>query len=632
MHKKIEALKEKYPKKFVTIDNVFRRIRRGDKIFISTGCGQPQYLVQALVDFVEANPTAFYDAEVYHMWTLGVAPYAEEKFKEYFRHNSFFVSDSTRDAVNKGMADYTPLFLSQIPALFHRKLVHFDVALIQTSLPDKSGYVSLGINADVTKAAIENTDVIIAQINANMPRVPGDGFVKIEDIDVIVPYDEPLLEYKVEVDDVVIQQIGRYVSHLIEDGDTLQVGYGSTPNAILSHLDNKKHLGIHTELLSDGIVELMKKGVVDNSNKTVNRGRTVATYCMGSKATYDFLDDNPAIEFRTVDYTNSPSLIARQDNMSAINSALEVDLTGQATAESIGRTFFRGIGGQVDFMRGAIWARNGKSILAIPSTARNGEISRIMPTLSEGAAVTFNRGDVHYVVTEFGIAYLHGKNIRERAMELISIAHPKFRPWLIEEAKKLNYIFKDQGFIRGKGGEYPQHLETYRTIPSGKELLLRPVKISDEPLLKDFFYSLSDESLHRRFMSMKKSIPHERLQELVVIDYTNDMVILAVNVEEEIEEVVGIGQYSIDEISHTADVAFAVRDEWQGKGIGTELMKYLTVLAKKRGLLGFTADVLADNWGMLRVFNKMGFQMEKHFDAGVYELKMTFKESSEKKH
>jgi acyl-CoA hydrolase/GNAT superfamily N-acetyltransferase len=628
MDEKLEELKKKYPNKFIPEEYVFRRIRRGDKIFISTGCGQPQYLVKSLVKYVEDNPSAFFDAEVYHMWTLGVAPYAEEKFKEYFRHNSFFVSDSTREAVNRGIADYTPLFLSQIPQLFHRRLVNFDVALIQTSLPDLSGYMSLGINADVTKAAVQNADVIIAQVNRNMPRVHGDGFLKIEEIDFFVPFDEPLLEYRVEVDDVVVQQIGKYVSYLVEDGDTLQVGYGSTPNAILSHLDDKQHLGIHTELLSDGIVELIKKGVIDNSGKTLNRGRTVATFCMGSRETYEFINDNPAIEFRTVDFTNSPSVISRQENMVAINSALEVDLTGQATAETIGRSYFRGIGGQADFMRGAVWARQGRSILALPSTAENGQVSRIVPMLEAGAAVTFNRGDIHYIVTEYGIAYLHGKNIRERAMELISISHPKFRPWLIDEARRLNFIFKDQAFIEGKAGEYPENLETYRTIKSGEEILLRPVKISDEPLIKDFFYSLSDESLQRRFMSMKKSIPHERLQEMVVIDYTRDMVILAVNIEEEIEEAVGIGQFSIDEVSHTADVAFAVRDDWQGKGVGTELMKYLTILAKKRGLLGFTADVLADNWGMLRVFNKMGFNTEKHFEAGAYELRMTFKDTN----
>ena len=630
MHEKLEPLKKNYPEKFAPEAFIFGKIRRGGTLFISTGCAQPQYLVKALVDYVKEFPSAFYDVEVYHMWSLGVAPYAEEKFKDHFRHNSFFVSDSTRDAVNMGTADYTPIFLSRAPELFHRKLIQVNVALIQTSMPDDNGFVSLGISADMTKAAAENADIIIAQVNAQMPRVLGDGFIHVKDIDFIVSHDEPLLEYQAEVDDEVVQQIGKYVSNLVEDGDTIQVGYGSTPNAILQHLDEKKHLGVHTELLSDGIVNLMKKGVIDNSRKTLNRGRTVAAFCMGSKETYDYLNDNPSIDFRPLDYTNNPSVIARQDNMIAIASALEIDLTGQASSESIGKTFYSGIGGQADFMRGAVLARNGKTILALPSTAENDKYSRIIPFLKEGAGVTFNRGDIHYIVTEYGIAYLHGKNIRERAMELISIAHPKFRPGLIKEAKKLNLIYKDQAFIPGKAGEYPEHLETFRTLAGGTEILLRPVRISDEPLIKDFFYSLSDESLQRRFMSMKKAIPHERLQEFVVIDYTQDMVILAVQLHEEVEEVIGMGQYSIDEVSHTADVAFAVRDDYQGQGIGTELMNYLTLLAKRRGLLGFTADVLADNWGMMRVFNKMGFETEKHFDAGAYELRMTFKQKTNK--
>jgi ribosomal protein S18 acetylase RimI-like enzyme len=279
-------------------------------------------------------------------------------------------------------------------------------------------------------------------------------------------------------------------------------------------------------------------------------------------------------------------------------------------------------------MRGAVLARNGITILTLPSTAENGKFSRILPLLREGSGVTFNRGDIHYIVTEYGIAYLHGKNIRERAMELIAIAHPNFRPWLIEEAKKLKLIYKDQAFIPGKAGEYPLDLEAYRTTKSGLELFLRPVKISDEPLLKDFFYKLSDESLHRRFMSILKSMPHERLQTFVVIDYLKNLVILAtIRQGDQVEEVVGLGQCSIDETTHTGDVAFAVRDDYQGQGIGRELLNYLTYLAKKRGLLGFTADVLADNWSMLHLFNDMGFDIKKRLEAGAYELKMTFKQS-----
>ncbi|MCX8103939.1 MAG: GNAT family N-acetyltransferase [Candidatus Bipolaricaulota bacterium] len=619
--------RERYREKFAPEEAVFSGIHRGHHIFISTGCGEPQYLVRALVNYAQSHPKAIFDAEVFHVWTLGVAPYADEKFKYNFRHNSFFIGPNTREAVNQGLADYTPIFLSHVPRIFARGLVPIDVALIQTSPPDRHGYMSLGVSVDITKAATERASLVIAQVNSFMPRVHGDGFIHIADVDFIVPYDEPLLEFRAEADDVIAQQIGKYVARIIQDGDTIQVGYGSIPNAILANLSDKKHLGVHTELLSDGIVALMKKGVIDNSRKTIDRGKTVATFCMGSRETYEYLDDNPAIEFRTVDYTNNPLVIARLDNMTAINSALEVDLTGQATAESLGKTFFSGIGGQADFMRGAVLARNGKTILALPSTANNETVSRIVPFLKEGAGVTLNRGDIHYVVTEYGIAYLHGKNIRERAMALIAIAHPKFRPWLIQEAKKLNLIYKDQAFIPGKRGEYPEDLETYRTTKSGLEVLLRPVKISDEHLLKDFFYSLSDTSLYRRFISMRKDMPHERLQEFVVIDYTKEMVILAtIKREEGVEEVVGIGQYGIDERTNTAEVAFVVRDDYQGKGIGTELLSYLTYLAKRHGLHGFTAEVLEENRPMLHLFEKMGFDIEKRRAEGVYELKMTFRE------
>jgi acyl-CoA hydrolase/GNAT superfamily N-acetyltransferase len=623
----LDYWRERYREKFASEETIFSKIRRGHHIFISTGCGEPQYLVRALVNYVQSHPKAIFDAEVFHVWTLGVAPYADEKFKYNFRHNSFFIGPNTREAVNQGLADYTPIFLSHVPRIFARGLVPIDVALIQTSPPDRHGYMSLGVSVDITKAATERASVVIAQVNSYMPRVHGDGFIHIDDVDFIVPYDEPLLEFHAKADDEIARQIGKYVAQLIQDGDTIQVGYGSIPNAILANLSDKKHLGVHTELLSDGIVALMKRGVIDNSRKTIDRGKTVATFCMGSRETYEYLDDNPAIEFRTVEYTNNPLVIARLDNMTAINSALEIDLTGQASAESLGKTFFSGIGGQADFMRGAVLARNGKTILAMPSTAGAGEISRIVPFLREGAGVTLNRGDIHYVVTEYGIAYLHGKNIRERAMALIAIAHPKFQPWLIQEAKKLNLIYKDQAFIPGKRGQYPEELETYRTTKSGLEILLRPVRISDEHLLKDFFYSLSDTSLYRRFISMRKEMPHERLQEFVVIDYTREMVILAtLQKAEGVEEVVGIGQYSIDERTNTAEVAFVVRDDYQGKGIGTELLAYLTYLAKRQGLHGFTAEVLEENRPMLHLFEKMGFDIEKRRAEGVYELKMAFRE------
>ena len=623
--RKIQELKKLYPEKFPPEEQIFSHIHRGDRIFIGTGCGEPQSLVRAMIRYVETHPTAFFDAEVLHVWTLGIAPYTDEKFRRQFRHNSFFVGNNTRDAVNAGVADYTPIFLSKVPDLFRRGLVPIDVALIQTSPPDDHGYMSLGVSVDIVKAATENASLVIAQVNSNMPRVHGDGFIHIEDVDFILPCDEPILEYVSEADTDSAQQIGKYVSTLVQDGETIQVGYGSIPNSIMSNLYGKKHLGVHSELLGDGIVDLMKKRVIDNSRKTINRGKTVAAFSMGKKETYEYIHDNPAIEFRTIDYTNNPLVIAQHDNITAINAALEIDLTGQATAESIGSFFYSGIGGQADFMRGAVLARNGKAILALPSTAEGGKISRIVPFLKEGAGVTLHRGDLHYVVTEYGIAYLHGKNIRERAMELISIAHPAFRPWLMEEAKKRNVVYKDQAFIPGKRGEYPESLETNRTTRTGMEIFLRPVKISDESLLKDFFYSLSDQSLYRRFISVRKDMPHERLQEFVIIDYTKSTVILATVPEGEKEKVVGVGQYGIDEATHTAEVGFAVRDDCQNQGIGSELLSYLTYLAKRQGLLGFFAEVLAENRPMLHLFHKMGFDLQQRREEGIYELTMMFR-------
>jgi acyl-CoA hydrolase/GNAT superfamily N-acetyltransferase len=620
----VQRLSDKHPRKFVNTEAAFSRIHRGDRIFIGTACGEPQFLVQALVDYAESHPTAIYDAEVFHVWTLGVAPYTDAKFKRNFRHNSFFIGNDTRDAVNSGAADYTPIFLSQVPGLFQRGIVPVDVALVQVSLPDEHGYMSLGVSVDIVKAAVEQAGQVIVQINPRMPRVHGDTFIHIDDVDSALYHEEDLLLYQAEVAGEVAESVGRYVARVVKDGDTIQVGYGALPNGIMRALWDKKHLGVHTELLSDGLMELIRRGVVDNSRKTINRGKTVAAFCMGTAGLYEFLDDNPGIELRPVDYTNNPLVIAQHKNMVAINSALEIDLTGQSTAESIGEKFYSGIGGQADFMRGVVMSPGGRTILAMQSTANHGKESRVVPFLSAGAGTTLIRGDVHYVVTEYGIAYLHGKNIRERAMDLIAIAHPKFRPELIREAKRRHLVYEDQAFIPGKRGEYLEDLETFRTTGSGVQLFIRSVKISDEPLLKDFFYSLSDQSIYRRFISARKDMPHERLQEFCIIDNTRERVVLAIQSLGEKEEIVGVGQYGIAEDVHTADVAFVVRDERQKQGIGLELLSYLTLLAKRQGLLGFTAEVLAENRPMLHLFEKMGFDISRRSDSGVWELKMMF--------
>lgn len=624
----LEEAKQNYPEKFVHENEIFSNIHAGDRIFIGTACGEPQYLVQAMIKFVESNPKAFFDAEILHVWTLGVVPYTDRKFRKNFRHNTFFIAENAREAVNKGLADYTPIFASDIPDLFKRRLVPVDVALVQVSPPDNHGFMSMGISIDITKTAVENASLVIVQVNSEMPRIHGDTFIHIKDVDYVVPHEEPLLEHEApEAPPEAVDRIGEYVARIIDDGDTIQVGYGVMPNAILSNLRNKKDLGIHSELLGDGIVDLMKRGVVNNSRKTVDRDKTVASFCIGTRDTYHYLDDNPAIEFRAIDYTNDPINIAMNKNMVAINTALEIDLTGQATAESLGRYFFSGIGGQADFMRGAVLAKRGRSILALPSTTQDGAVSRIVPFLKEGAGVTLTRGDIHYVVTEYGIAYLHGKNVRERAMALISIAHPSFQPWLIEEAKEAALIYKDQAYMPGEKGKYPADLETRRTTKAGLEFFMRPVKISDEPILKDFFYNLSEETRYNRFLSRREDMPREMLQDLfLVVDYTREMVILATIEHEGAEVVIGVGQYVVLEGSLTAQVALVIRDDYQGRGLGSELLSYLANIAQKQGLTGFTAEILPDNKHILHLLEKTGHIVEKKFSSGVYMIELAFQE------
>ena len=632
-------IKEKWPGKFRDLERfIFQEIRPGNRIFVGTGCGEPQHLVRSLLEFVKERPKAFLDAELINIVTLGVAPYTDEKFQSNFRLNSFFIGDHTRNAVNRGEADYTPIFLSNLPQLIRSERIPLDVALIQTTLPDKDGRLNLGVSVDIVRTAVEKAGIVIAQPNSHMPAINGDGWIRMDDVDYLIPWDEPLLEYIEDVPGEIAQRIGKYVARIVEDGSTIQVGYGSIPNAIVSSLKKKKHLGVHSELLSDGIAGLIRDGVVDNSNKSINPGKTIATFCMGHRSTYDFLRNNDSIEFRTIDYTNNPLIIAQNSKMIAINSALEIDLTGQATAESLGHSFYSGIGGQADFMRGTAIAPGGKTVLALPSTAlvtsadssddeasqKGGRVSRIVPFLGEGAGGTLTRGDIHYVVTEYGIAYLHGKSIRERAMALIAIAHPLFRLWLIEEAKRMHLIYPDQAFIPGVQGEYPEELEAWKTTRTGLGILLRPVKISDEPLLKDFFYSLSDESMYQRFISARRDIPHQELQKFAAVDYFQKMVLVATVEEDGIESICGWGQYGINSDMFTADVALVVRDDCQNHGIGGELLAYLTYLAKRQGLLGFTAEVLAGNDPVFHLFKKMGFAVSKRRDSGVYELVAMF--------
>ena len=616
---------EKYKDKIGTAATAMKLIRSGDSIFIGTGCGQPQHLVNALVE----HSDHIYDAHIIHLLTMGTAPYIDEKFHEKFKMNSFFIADNVRDAMEKGVGDYTPIFLSEIPAEFESGRTQIDVVLISVTKPDANGLCSLGVSVDIVKSAAANSKYVIAQVNKYMPKTFGDSFIHVNNIDMLVPYDEKMLEIPIPEPDETLRHIGQNIALLVEDGSTIECGIGNIPQALAEFLKDKKDLGIHTEMFSDWIIELIECGAITCSKKTINRGKIVASFCMGSQKLYDYIDNNPFFEFYPTEYVNDINIISQHEKMVGINVGLEIDLTGQVCSDSLGYQFYSGIGGQVDFIRGSARSRAGKAIIAIPSTAKNGTVSRIVPHLTEGAGVVTTRGDVHYVVTEYGIAYLHGKSIRKRVMDLVNIAHPKFRNELIQAAKAQKYIYEDQIELAWDKVVYPSELERYETLRDGTEIFFRPVKPTDEPALAEMLYSLSQESIKTRYMTHTITFPHKEVQQLTNIDYQQNLAIVGVVPGVSEEAIVATAQYFLDPKTQAAEVAFIVQDEWQQKGMGTFLLDYITQIAKQRNVKSFYAKVMPHNKPMLAIFHNSGYKVNTEFDGEVYSVKYDLKKQQE---
>ncbi len=412
-------------------------IKSGDRVFLTGNCSVPQKVLAALV---ERAPRELENVEIVQVLTVGEADYVKPEMEGHIRVNTLFVSHNIRQAVNEGRADFTPCFLSEIPRLFRSGILALDVALIHVSPPDEHGFCSYGVEVGVTKTAAETAKLVIAEVNEQMPRTLGDSFIHVSKIDIAVPVDYPLPEFRQSASSEVQERIGKLIADMIPDGATLQTGIGGIPDAVLRYLTDKKDLGIHTELFSDGVIDLVEMGVINNERKSIHRGKIIAGFLLGTQRLYDFVHNNPIVELHPTEYVNDPFLIAQNDRMVAINSALEVDLTGQVCADSIGPRLYSGVGGQVDFIRGAARSKGGLPIIAMPSTAAGGKISRIVPLLKHGAGVVTTRNDVHYVVTEYGVADLYGRTIRERARALIDIAHPDFREELERQAYELNYL------------------------------------------------------------------------------------------------------------------------------------------------------------------------------------------------
>ena len=425
-----------YQSRRCSAEQAVRVIQSHMRVFLTGNCSVPKVLMAALCD----HARSLQNVEVTQVLTIGGSLIAEPEMEGHIRVNTMFISEDVRAAVNEGRADFTPIFLSEIPLLYRRPEFPIDVALVQLSPPDEHGFCSFGVEVGVTKTAAEMAKVVIAEINPRMPRTLGDSFIHVSKLTHIVEVDYLLPEVKSGQPSLTQQHIAQHIAELIEDGSTLQTGIGGIPNAVLGFLGDKRHLGIHTELFADGVIDLINRGVITNERKTLHPGKMIAGFVLGTQALYDFIHDNPIVELHPTEYVNDPFRVAQNDKMISINSAIEVDLTGQVCADSIGHRFYSGVGGQLDFVRGAARSRGGKPIIALPATAKDDTVSKIVAELKPGAGVTTTRSDVHYVATEFGVAHLQGKTIRERAQALINIAHPNFREELSARARELNYL------------------------------------------------------------------------------------------------------------------------------------------------------------------------------------------------
>ena len=614
---------DRYASKRCTSDAAALKIQRGRSIFLSSGAAEPLAMVEALV----RNASHFAGNVVEHLMTLGPAPYVAQEFAENFRHNAFFIGANVRQAVWEGRADYTPVFLSQIPRHIRSGLMKVDVAIIQVSPPDEFGFVNLGVSVDIVLAAIEAASLVIAEVNPNVPVIHGAGFVPMDSIDHWIYNDAALIEAPPTELNEVSLQIGRNVASLIGNGSTIQMGIGQIPDAVLKALGNHKDLGVWTEMFSDGVLDLIEAGVITGKYKRVHPGKVSSSFAFGSKRLYKALHNNPLFTFHPSDYINDPVRIARQPKMVSINSALEVDLTGQVCADSIGTRFFSGIGGQVDFVRGASMSEGGSPIIALPSTAKGGTVSRIAPVLSPGAGVVTSRGDVRFIVTEYGVADLMGKTIRERAKALLSIAHPDFRAELLDAAKERRYVFKYQ--LPPKGN-YPIDSEKVAGVVGAKKIVMRPIRPTDQDKLSAFFYRLDESTVYKRYLHTVKRFRGADLDEIVNVDYKNDMSLVLVVHERGLEpQIQGIAQYFRNEETGFAEVAFLLADAWQGRGFGRQLMERLLHFAKGSGVIGFTANLLESNQSMLALFHKTGFPVKVTLSDGCYDVCLPFHEQSE---
>ena len=596
-------------------------IKPAQRVFIGSSCGEPQHLVRELSEASDY----FKDIEINRLMTLETTPLtliANKSGDQSLNIRSFYLGSAKPRAIARNKRFITPINLSAIPRLFKSRLLPIHVALIQVSPPDDFGWMSLGISVDITLAAALSADLVIAQVNSRMPRILGRSFIHVNDVDVFVEYDEPLLTIGETPELEAANDIGRLIARLIEDGSTMEIGLGSTHQATLLALADKNDLGIHTEYLTSDIMHLFSRGVITNRKKGLNEGKMVASGAIGTEELYEFLNDNPAIEFHPSDYVNDPSIISRHDKMVSMTVAMTIDLTGQVAADALPHNHFSGVTGMLDFMRGAVQSQGGKSILLLPATALQGKKSRIVPELDDEAVVV-PRGDVHYVVSEYGAVNLFGKSLQERAMAMISIAHPNFRDELFFEAQKMGLLSPERTLSESLHGVYPIHLEETIDI-DGEPVTIRPAKPVDERRIQEHFYNLDKDDVVARFFHEKTSFVHDEVKGVSLIDYIKDLTVVAVVGEFGFGRIVGIGEYLLDPATHEAEIAFSISKPYQKKGLGKILLNKLAAAARDNGIAGLMAYTSAQNRGMIKLFRILPYKIDSFFDGEMLQLRCRF--------
>ncbi|MBP6251213.1 MAG: GNAT family N-acetyltransferase [Rubrivivax sp.] len=606
--------------KLCSAAEAIEKIRRGEHVFVGSACATPRSLVAAL----EARPAPMADVELVHFLTDHAVPHdAQGRATTHYRHRCFFVGSDMRAAVRQSLADYVPVSLAQVPHLIHIGRIPIDVALIQVSLPDAFGYVSLGVSVDIIPAAMAKARLVIAEINPSMPNTVGDTHLHLDAIHHLVPVDTPVIEYQhPAVPGPVVEQIARYISGIIDDGSTLQIGMGRVTNEALKLLGDRRDLGIHSDVITDAIIPLLEGGSLTGRHKTHRPGQIVASLAMGSRKLYDLIDGNPRFNFQPIDDVCRPEVLAAQHKLVSVTQAFAVDLSGQVCADQLEGDYYSGLAAQVEFLRAAAASPGGKAIICLASTDPSGKVSAIRTALNPGEGATIARSDVHFVVTEYGIAYLFGKSMRERAIALIEVAHPDFRSALFEQAKAIGVLPPDQLLKHMQA--YAVEDERTLTLKDQRSVLMRPAGPIDAEGVRTLFHRMDERDVYTRFFRKLRGLSNQDVQRLCNLNHETEVAFVAVVGDREHPQVVAHSCYFVDPSTNLGETAFMIHPDWQGQGLGRTLQQHMAEHAAGRGVRGFVADVLATNAAMIRLAQRASSQVSTESESGSVRVTALF--------